>query len=372
MRSTQKSAHFEEHHNAFGFLRLLLASLVIVSHTPELADGNRLREPLTMVFGTLIFGDFAVYGFFAISGYLITESYLRSASLKSYLIKRVARIYPGFIVASLACVLVFGPLGGGEFPLSGKRIVLTIGRMLMLQSPVVENGFVGTPYPVVNGAMWTIAYEFRCYLLVAFLGLTGLLRHRWVVPMLAILLALILTMVPPSVLQAGDHLLPRSDFLFGNIEQNLALTSIFLSGASFALFRQEVTFNNRRTVIAAVALVLGLLLAQTVTLAFALFGTFLILSVARLGAGGPLMQINNRNDISYGVYLYAFPITKVLLWWFPAIALAWLGLLTWLGAILLGWVSWHLVEKPAMTLMRSRTSPSSIEVAEPRGGASDV
>ena len=50
--------------NNFGFLRLLLSSLVVVSHSPEIVDGNKNREILTNIFGTTTFGQLAIDGFF--------------------------------------------------------------------------------------------------------------------------------------------------------------------------------------------------------------------------------------------------------------------------------------------------------------------
>src|SRR5579863_1616176 len=85
--------------NNFGFLRLLFAALVILSHSSELIDGNRSREILTRIFGTMSFAQLAVDSFFLISGYLITRSWILSESNSEYLIKRVMRIYPGYLVA---------------------------------------------------------------------------------------------------------------------------------------------------------------------------------------------------------------------------------------------------------------------------------
>jgi peptidoglycan/LPS O-acetylase OafA/YrhL len=85
--------------NNIGFLRLLFASFVIIGHSPELLDGNRNREPLSMIFHTISLGDLAVDGFFLLSGFLITKSMVNSRSFCRFLERRVFRIYPAFMLA---------------------------------------------------------------------------------------------------------------------------------------------------------------------------------------------------------------------------------------------------------------------------------
>src|ERR1700743_1286518 len=96
--------------NNFDSLRLIFAVLVILSHSFPLGRGSNDTEPLSVITnGALTLGDLSVWGFFVISGFLITQSWLRSSSTGKYLKRRVARIYPGFIVMSLVSALLIVP-----------------------------------------------------------------------------------------------------------------------------------------------------------------------------------------------------------------------------------------------------------------------
>ena len=88
-----------DHRNSLNFLRLGLASVVLLSHAASL---GRFGGWAGIVNGTSA-AQIALYGFFAISGYLIVQSAIRSTST-GYLWKRTLRIFPGLIF----CLLLTG------------------------------------------------------------------------------------------------------------------------------------------------------------------------------------------------------------------------------------------------------------------------
>ena len=159
-----------EKFNNFGVLRLVFAALVIISHSPELVDGNRSRELLTRLFGTLSFGEVAVDGFFLVSGYLITKSFAERPDWYSYVTKRVLRIFPGYTIAFWVCIIIIAPLAGHSGS-SFRNFSHNLLRNITLSQPDIPDVFNGMPFPALNGAMWTIPYEFRCYLAVLVGGL---------------------------------------------------------------------------------------------------------------------------------------------------------------------------------------------------------
>lgn len=352
MQDSAQVRRFGSHANGFGFLRLVFASLVIVSHTPEMVDGDRHREILTNIFHTISFGELAVDAFFIISGYLIVGSFLKEPHAWPYLKKRIARIYPAFIVASLFCLFIVAPLGGVRMSEVVARIPASVARMVILESPAVPDGF-GTSEPILNGAMWTITYEFRAYIVVLVLGLLGAFRHPRLILALAATALLIFVAVPESSWAALHHAMPEKiERLFGQPDRMLRLMGIFLMGSVFYLWRDRIAFTPLRSGIAAIALLGCLFVPQLAEPAVATCGAYLIFAFASWTGAGFFSRINNRDDISYGIYLYAWPLGMLIFWWWPAMPLVLAGLLTFLTACVAGWLSWHLLEKPVMATIR--------------------
>jgi peptidoglycan/LPS O-acetylase OafA/YrhL len=343
---------FGRHRNALGFLRLLFASLVIISHTAEYMDGDRGREPLTRLFGSISFGELAVGGFFIISGFLISLSYTKSRSIIDYLVKRIARIYPGFAVASVVTVFLFAPLAGGVFPDGAGHALLGCFRNIVtLQLPWVPSSFAGQPRGELNGAMWTISYEFRCYLLVILLGLAGLLRRP---AMLAAASAGLLALYGFAPDALFDPLLrvPHPELVFGTPRDLCRMTGLFLAGAAFRGWQHIIPVDGRVALTCATALVATLCVPALATFGVAIFGTYLIFWSAVAATPTFLGRLNDRNDISYGLYLYASPIINLQIRYFPYLPLIVVMVASWIAAAALGLASWLLIEKPVMGRIR--------------------
>jgi peptidoglycan/LPS O-acetylase OafA/YrhL len=359
------------HPNALAFARLILAVLVIVSHSPELIDGNPDREFLKRCFGTLTTGQVAVHGFFFISGFLIVDSAVRRAPL-DFLAKRVLRIVPGFVVAFLVSITLVFWLGGGEFTeLSAEKWAAKISKVALLLNPAqVGSAFAGTPAPDVNGSLWTIAYEFRCYLLalavVLVFGRSGL-------PFLLLAAALSLTLLFSLSTGARWQFDTGNYEPIGNVDDAVRFTLAFASGAAFQLFKHRIPRNGTLALTCVALLAIGMLWAETASIAVSIFGGYLLLYLAFAASGSFWSDLNRKNDISYGIYLYAWPIQKLGILYLPAIAPIQLTAVTIPLAAGAGLMSWHLVEKHALRWrLPDRFSPGKGRSREDEIGAAPV
>ncbi|MGH6838827.1 MAG: acyltransferase family protein [Methylocella sp.] len=330
--------------NNFGALRLLFAVLVILSHSLELVDGNRSREILTRIFGTLSFGELGVDGFFLISGYLVTKSFQDSRSAGEYVLKRVLRIYPGYVVAYLLCLLALGPFVGGQA--AALSIGKVLWRMVLLRAPEMEGVFAGTPNAVLNGSMWTIKYEFLCYLLVLAAGLIGLLSKRFILSLLTVG-ALALSAVLQNILGwFPDRLI---NFV-GDPGLIVRFIGVFGCGALFYLYRDRIRYDRRLSTLAGCGLMVMMFSPRLAVAALSILGGYVLFWFAFNVKSPTLAAVGQKVDLSYGVYLYAWPVQMLLIWLDPGIS-PWLVFIEATAiAGIFAFGSWWLVEKPFLNL----------------------
>lgn len=348
--------------NNLSFLRFSLAALVIFSHSFPLLEGNNEHEPLfCLTGGRLTAGTLAVAGFFAISGFLITQSWQRSRPVE-YCRKRLLRIYPGWVTALLVCLLIVTPIsrGGTFLSLSDANVLEFLGQLALHDNGfglVLPGVFAGNPISgLVDGSTWTIPFEITCYFLIVLFGAAGLLRRRALVLAGTVLLWLWLALLPQSYWpNTGPTPSLTLPYLY-RMDTLPLFAGYFLSGACLYLYRSDVPASRT------LAWTCGLLLAgvmvwtgqhQDCRLLFLLLptaGTYALFSIA-FASRLRLQNFGQRHDLSYGLYLYGWPIQQLLVQYAGAdltpMALFLLALPLTLCAAAL---SWRFVEEPCLRL----------------------
>lgn len=346
--------------NAFGALRLGFAILVIVSHAFPL--GNGVTDPVKALFtnGQVHMGTFAVIGFLGISGYVVTKSAMR-IDVMQFFWHRVLRIFPAFWVTLAVVALVFGPLAwsyaGNDladyftFGANGPFAYLAANWQLTInQWGILDVWANDTPYgesigkSAVNGSLWTLSYEWLCYLIVGAVGAAGILtKARILIPITAGLLT-VASVMNLAEHQSATHMVPGLGDTY-----RVQLLLIFFLGATAAVYSDKILFSD------------GFGIASLVILAFALhWGGFFVIglpamvySMIYLAVRLPqwAKRIGQEDDYSYAVYLYAWPVQMM------TAQLGWTewGLLPWTAACIaatfaLAWLSWNFIEKPVMRM----------------------
>ena len=321
--------------NNLDLLRLLFASMVVVAHCYELTAG-RSAEPLVALFGTLTLGNLAVDCFFILSGFLITESWLRAPHAGPFLFKRIRRIYPAYVVAFLVSVFIVGPLATTQ-PLPylqnlDARQLAT--NLITLHAPVTPP-ISGVANPVVNASMWTLLYEFCCYLALMIAGVAGYLKSK---PLLVatLLVTLLSSIFIPHADGGGNHLFVVTRF-----------TLMFLSGTCFYILDIRRFLSAKLAVPAVAALAFCLTSHRLAEAGVALFGAYVIFYVSFART-----LWNPLPDISYGTYLYGWPAEILVIKYLDQGPLL-DCLISIPVALACGWLSWVLVEAQAQKISYS-------------------
>ena len=327
----------------------MLASLVIVSHSAEMIDGNRSREALTQFGGIMTFGELAVDGFFIVSGYLVVQSFQNSKSFLDYLLKRVRRIYPGFLACAIFVVALSPLIGSPLLSWSWKDYIRAGANLAVLNWPDIR-GYPDLAFHALNGSAWSIPYEFRCYILVALLGVLGLYRLRLAV------LAFTTCLLVSHAIGWPTYIGPLAK-LVGLPQLFIRMAGMFCVGSCFYLYRSVVVYRWWMAMIAFAALIASFSIPQLQETTFAVAGSYLLFYFALGVRSDHLAQINSRADISYGTYLYAWPIAGALIAALQIRSPVLLFSATLPSSLAAGWLSWYMIEQP---LLRSKTnSPKS-------------
>ena len=127
----------------------------------------------------------------------------------------------------------------------------------------------------------------------------------------------------------------------------------FLPGACFYYYRNYIKYKSTWALIGGCILFACMFQIQMAQLGIAVFGAYLLFCLAFTQISF-LKTFNSYPDISYGLYLYGWPTQKLLLWYFPFLSPWLLFLFSLVIGCIMGWISWHLVERPFLALAKSK------------------
>ncbi len=333
--------------NSLDFLRVLAAVLVILSHSCDFVGTD---DSLYAWSGFLTCGALGVNIFFFMSGMLITRSWLKAPSLPVFLTKRALRIYPGLLVAVLFCVLVVGPLGT---VLSTQQYFAKRGTYAFLINGVwpgyryfLPGTFAFNPLHAVNGSLWTLPYELLCYVGVLVAGKLNLLNPK-AFPLLAVMVAGYVV---------GNEALSGGEKAAAVVQQSLVGEGRcylnFLLGVAACIYGRRLPVNRWSASLVG-ALGLSLLTTGLLGIVVAFFALpFVVLFVAQSRVAW-LSHWGKRGDLSYGMYIYAFPLQQFVVHNLGVeVGAAGVFGLSLLLIVPTAYLSWHKVERPALALGR--------------------
>lgn len=362
---------FDPRSNSVGFLRWVLAFAVIFSHAGPLGgfyDGEDLGVQIS---NEQSLGGVAVAGFFFISGFLITRSRQGKSTIFRYFWRRVLRIFPAFWLALLVTAFVFAPLAwrqergtfAGFFSVQTESPLTYFPNNMFLALHQRNIAGLGADLPYArfhnaydwNGSAWTLLYEFKGYILIGILGLFGFLAYRALAAAAAGFILLLNTLL----WSGAGNITAFSDKLT-NI-YNVMFLAPFAFGILFALYGDRIKIDDRIAVAA-----IGTAIVTYGTGGWNLWGQFafcyfLMWCAVRL----PLRNWERFGDLSYGIYIFAWP-TMTLAAFYGLQNSGWFvyHLVIVVVVHALAFMSWHLVEAPAMSLKNWTPRPLAKLIAK--------
>jgi peptidoglycan/LPS O-acetylase OafA/YrhL len=335
--------------NNFDFLRILFASLVIITHSyalmglPEidiLSKATSYRSSLSFV---------GVRGFFSISGFLIFTSFVRTESPIGFLWKRFIRIWPALFILLLITSFIAGPwvtvLKTGAYFKDINTYHYVYNNLLLLKgiSYSLPGVFSNNLYPTaVNGSLWTLPYEVLFYLVLFLFYVNKKFPYIYLLIPCWILFFILRVIHYPF---SGTLLSPAFDKML-----LVELSMYFMAGMILSYYSKLVNANRTRWFVFFASVCLFIAFANHPALYWL---QLILIPLATLSfAYLPIPIIHQAGvwgDFSYGIYIYGFLVQQMLV----ALSnntiglynLMWLALVVTFGIAIL---SWHLIEKWAL------------------------
>lgn len=284
----------------------------------------------------------------------------------TYLKKRFGRIYPAYLFSCISIVVLFAPI---VYFLNNNCNFNLLSYFTQDPSPlsflICSLPFSASDFTIGetiisgrinhwNGSAWTLIFEFGCYIAIAII-IYSLKKiefkkiHYAKLIFVTYIIFLIITFFSPR-----DDTLPRTGWNW--INNAIYFFTVFLGGSTIYFLKDKIKFSYKLLFLAIVTCIVFMssIPYQWAMELSSIPMIYIILYISMTLKSPKWIQ---KNDISYGIYIYAWPIQALILRIFifyniPQNIFLYTGTCL-LVIVLYSIFSWFIIEKPILEKLRN-------------------
>ena len=322
----------KKENNNLDIFRVIAALAVIYGHAYSLTPDAGKKDFLFVLTSHEDSSAFAVKIFFFLSGLVVTNSLLEKKKILPFIIARFFRIWPALIITVLISSLILGPILSNlslQDYFSSPQPYWYIYNNIKLSTDFNLPGvFIDNPYKnTVNGSLWTIPYEIAAYSVL--LALYNLQIFKFKSLSIIILLLIFLDLIN------GANWLFMGNMLVGK------MFFCFSLGSVFATYKSHIQIHLSMTL----SIWILYYIFRGIPYDLAIFYLASFMTILHISSLNILVKYKLKFDISYGIYLWGFPIQQIMAKYFSDYGIRFHQISSMIIVCILGYISWQYIEK---------------------------
>ncbi|MDE9484194.1 acyltransferase family protein [Xenorhabdus bovienii] len=338
----QLSTILNKDNNNLDIIRIIAACMVIYGHayaiSPKIGEDDLINTLLRFDYS----GSLAVKIFFFISGLVVSNSLLKNRNILNFIISRFFRIWPALITTIVFGYLIsicLSTISLEQFTKDAPFFKYFFNSMTLKFTWSFPGVFEGNNINTFNGSLWTIPYEVGAYIIMA-CSLSLVNYHR------NISIALCIIVIIDPILLNG--------IIFTNSMHNEEIKFLpfcFSLGVLFSIIKDYIKINLSNLLM--LFFIMTILKYQGSNLYIPFFYLTFFYFILYLSSVKIMLLLKPKYDISYGVYLWGFPVQQFIASYIGNMSIILNQIVSVIVALFFGFISWVIIEEKMMKIGRN-------------------